>query len=80
MDLVANQGMTEKRSRLAKIAALSALRTYGKKKAVRRVLDMGRAVRNMNEGNRAFYARIEALVREGIDSNTMDGERITWRR
>ena len=80
MDPIANQGLTERRSRLAKIAAISALRTYGKKKAVRRVLDMGHKVRDMNEGNRAFYARIEALVREGIKNNTMDGERVTWRK
>ena len=80
MDPVAGNGMTPRRSQLAKVAAMSVLRSYGKDMAIRRVRDMGDGVRDLNKGQRAFYARIEELVTEGIEHNTIDGERITWRR
>lgn len=80
MDPVASNGMTPRRARLAKIAAISVLRSYGKDRAIRRVRDMGDGVRDLNDGNRDFYARIEELVREGIEHDTIDGESLSWRR
>lgn len=80
MDPVAGNGMTPRRAQLAKVAAMSVLRSYGKDMAIRRVRDMGDGVRDLNKGQQAFYARIEELVTEGIEHNTIDGERITWRR
>lgn len=80
MDPVAGNGMTPRRAQLAKIAAISVLRSYGKGMAIRRVRNMGDGVRDLNQGNKAFYARIEELVIEGIEHDTIDGERLTWRR
>lgn len=80
MDPVASSGMTPKRMEMAKVAAMSVLRSYGKNRAVRRARDMGEGVRDLNSGNKAFYARIEELVQEGIKHDTIDGERMSWRR
>lgn len=80
MDPVAGNGMTPKRAQMARLAAISVLRSYGKDLAIRRVRDMGDGVRSLNQGNEAFYARIEELVREGIEHDTIDGERVEWWR
>ena len=80
MDPVASRGMTPKREQQARLAAISVLRSYGKARAPRRARDMGKGVRELNPGNRAFFSRIEALVLEGIEHDTIDGERMSWRR
>lgn len=72
--------MTPQREQQARLAAISVLRSYGKAGAVRRARDMGAGVRDLNSGNRAFFSKIEELVREGIEHDTIDGERVTWRR
>ena len=80
MDPVAGKGMTPERERMAKLTARSVLRSYGKGSAIRRVRDMGVGVRNLNQGNRDFYAKVERFVQEGIDHGTIDGENVAWRR
>ena len=80
MDPVASRGMTTKREQQARLAAISVLRSYGKAGAIRRAKDMGEGVRDLNPGNKAFFSKIETLIREGIDHDTIDGERMIWRR
>ncbi|MCP4201165.1 MAG: hypothetical protein GY769_04445 [bacterium] len=72
--------LSDSRMRMAKLTAISVLRSYSRDGALRRVREMGEGVRNLNPENKAFYERVEALVQEAKKSQTMDGEHVTWGR
>lgn len=73
---IERKGMTPQRMVQARLTATSILRSYGRRKAIRRAEEISAGTRNLSEGNKQFYDRVSKLVREGVEHGTVEGKEL----